>query len=306
MLTHTSNLYMTAARGRARAAPVRVEHRRQGVPVQLGGRGERVRDQARPQARPRARDRRARDRRARRAPSTGGRWAPSRRPRRWPRTRASLPTCRASSPCPRDDPDALRDAVGERTAAVMIEPIQGESGVLPVSDEVLVAAREACDASGALLVLDEIQTGMGRTGSLWAYEQTPVRPDVMTTAKALGGGLPAGACVAAPEFADTLQPGDHGSTFAGGPLVAVRRARGARRDRRSRAAARRPRARAPAARGARGPRRRRLDPRPRPDDRRRARGGHRLRRRRVGCPRERPDRQPPAARTRSACSRRSP
>ena len=121
---------------------------------------------------------------------------------------------------PLDDAGALREAVGERTAAVMIEPIQGESGVVPVSDEVLVAAREACDASGALLVLDEIQTGMGRTGSLWAYEQTPVRPDVMTTAKAFGGGLPAGACVAAPEFADTLQPGDHGSTFAGGPLVA--------------------------------------------------------------------------------------
>ena len=123
-------------------------------------------------------------------------------------------------PVPRDDPAALRDAVGERTAAVMIEPIQGESGVIPVSDEVLAAAREACDAAGALLVLDEIQTGMGRTGSLWAYEQTPVRPDVMTTAKAFGGGLPAGACVAAPEIADTLQPGDHGSTFAGGPLVA--------------------------------------------------------------------------------------
>jgi len=121
---------------------------------------------------------------------------------------------------PRDDPDALRAAVGKRTAAVMIEPIQGESGVIPVPGEALVAAREACDSSGAILILDEIQTGMGRTGSLWAYEQTPVRPDVMTTAKALGGGLPAGACVAAPDYGDTLQPGDHGSTFAGGPLVA--------------------------------------------------------------------------------------
>ncbi|CAN5526123.1 acetylornithine transaminase [soil metagenome] len=121
---------------------------------------------------------------------------------------------------PRDDPDALRAAVGEMTAAVMVEPIQGEAGVFPVPDEVLIAAREACDESGALLVVDEIQTGMGRTGSLWAYEQSPVRPDVITAAKALGGGLPAGACVAAPEIADTLQPGDHGSTFAGGPLVA--------------------------------------------------------------------------------------
>ena len=103
----------------------------------------------------------------------------------------------------------------------MIEPILGEAGVYPVPDEMLVAAREACDEAGALLVLDEIQSGMGRTGSLWAYEQTPVRPDVMTTAKALGGGLPIGACLASPDLADLLQPGDHGSTFAGGPLIAT-------------------------------------------------------------------------------------
>jgi acetylornithine/N-succinyldiaminopimelate aminotransferase len=122
---------------------------------------------------------------------------------------------------PRDDPDALREAVGERTAAVMFEPIQGETGVNVVSDEMIVAAREACDEAAALLVFDEIQTGMGRTGSLWAYEQLAVRPDVMTTAKALGGGLPAAACVTTPETADVLEPGDHGSTFAGGPLVAA-------------------------------------------------------------------------------------
>ena len=121
----------------------------------------------------------------------------------------------------RDDPDALRAAVGERTAAVMLEPIQGETGVNVIQDEVIVAAREACDVAGALLVFDEIQTGMGRTGSLWAYEQLPVRPDVMTTAKALGGGLPVGACVATPETADLLERGDHGSTFAGGPLIAA-------------------------------------------------------------------------------------
>jgi acetylornithine/N-succinyldiaminopimelate aminotransferase len=122
-------------------------------------------------------------------------------------------------PVPRDDADALRDAVGDRTAAVMLEPIQGETGVNVVPDEVIAAAREACDEAGALLLFDEIQTGMGRTGSLWAYEQLPVRPDVMTTAKALGGGLPVGACVAAPEVADVLGRGDHGSTFAGGPLI---------------------------------------------------------------------------------------
>jgi predicted acetylornithine/succinylornithine family transaminase len=121
---------------------------------------------------------------------------------------------------PRDDPEALRAAVGPRTAAVMAEPIQGEAGVFEIGDEVLVAAREACDGQGALLVLDEVQTGMGRTGSLWAYEQLPMRPDVITTAKALGGGLPVGACVTAPELGDVLGPGDHGSTFAGAPVAA--------------------------------------------------------------------------------------
>jgi predicted acetylornithine/succinylornithine family transaminase len=124
-------------------------------------------------------------------------------------------------PVPRDDPDALRAAVGEGTAAVMLEPIQGETGVHVVPDEVIVAAREACDTAGALLLFDEIQTGMGRTGSLWAYEQLPARPDVMTSAKALGGGLPMSACVAGPKAPDVLEPGDHGSTFAGGPLVSA-------------------------------------------------------------------------------------
>ena len=122
---------------------------------------------------------------------------------------------------PLNDAAALREAVGERTAAVLIEPIQGESGVYPVSDEALVAARQACDESGALLIFDEIQTGMGRTGSLWAYEQAPVRPDLITTAKALGGGLPIGACLASAEAGEVLGPGDHGSTFAGGPLAAT-------------------------------------------------------------------------------------
>ncbi len=122
---------------------------------------------------------------------------------------------------PFNDAEALRGAVGANTAAVLIEPIQGESGIYPVSDEALLAAREACDEAGALLILDEIQTGMGRTGSLWAYEQTPVRPDLLTTAKALGGGLPIGACVTTPEAGEVLEPGDHGSTFAGGPLVAT-------------------------------------------------------------------------------------
>ena len=120
---------------------------------------------------------------------------------------------------PFDDATALRAAVGENTAAVLIEPIQGEAGVYPLSEESLLAAREACDEVGALLIFDEIQTGIGRTGSLWAYEQAPVRPDVLTSAKALGGGMPIGACVTSAEAGEVLEPGDHGSTFAGGPIA---------------------------------------------------------------------------------------
>ncbi len=117
------------------------------------------------------------------------------------------------------NPAALERAVDEDTAAVLLEPIQGETGINVLSDELLHAAREACDRTGAALVFDEIQTGMGRTGTLWAYEQTGVMPDALTSAKSLGGGLPIGALVTGPELADVLAPGDHGSTFAGGPVV---------------------------------------------------------------------------------------
>ena len=119
------------------------------------------------------------------------------------------------------DPGALAAAVDEGTAAVLLEPIQGETGIHVLSDDLLLAAREACDRTGAALVFDEIQTGMGRTGTLWAYEQTDVVPDALTSAKALGGGLPIGALVTGPRLADVLRPGDHGSTFAGGPVVAA-------------------------------------------------------------------------------------
>ncbi|HEY2571672.1 MAG TPA: acetylornithine/succinylornithine family transaminase [Solirubrobacteraceae bacterium] len=116
---------------------------------------------------------------------------------------------------------ALSAAVDERTAAVILEPIQGESGVHVLSEVCLQAARDACDEHGAALIFDEIQCGMGRTGTLWAYEQTGVRPDAITTAKALGGGLPIGALVTGERLADVLAAGDHGSTFAGGPVVAA-------------------------------------------------------------------------------------
>ncbi|HEX8977820.1 MAG TPA: acetylornithine/succinylornithine family transaminase [Solirubrobacteraceae bacterium] len=118
-------------------------------------------------------------------------------------------------------PAALAAAVDADTAAVLIEPIQGETGINVLDDELLRAAREACDRTGAALIFDEIQTGMGRTGTLWAYEQTGVTPDAMTSAKALGGGLPIGALITGPRLADVFAPGDHGSTFAGGPLVSA-------------------------------------------------------------------------------------
>jgi acetylornithine/N-succinyldiaminopimelate aminotransferase len=117
------------------------------------------------------------------------------------------------------DPETVWEAVDERTAAVLMEPVLGESGVYPMPAEVLRAAREACDAKGAALVFDEVQTGMGRTGTLWAHEQAGVVPDAMTLAKGLGGGMPIGALVIGSRLAGVFEPGDHGSTFAGGPVA---------------------------------------------------------------------------------------
>ena len=113
---------------------------------------------------------------------------------------ARLPRDRAATS------DAVRAAVDEHTAAVLMEPILGESGVHPMPDELLRAAREACDAVGAALVFDEVQTGMGRTGTLWAYEQTGVVPDAMTVAKGLGGGVPIGALVIGPRAGRRVRP----------------------------------------------------------------------------------------------------
>jgi acetylornithine/N-succinyldiaminopimelate aminotransferase len=114
---------------------------------------------------------------------------------------------------------AVAAAVDERTAAVLLEPVQGESGVHVLPDELLHTAREACDAAGAALIYDEIQCGLGRCGTLWAYQHSGVAPDAMTTAKALGGGLPIGALITGERLSEVLQPGDHGSTFPGGAVV---------------------------------------------------------------------------------------
>jgi acetylornithine/N-succinyldiaminopimelate aminotransferase len=120
---------------------------------------------------------------------------------------------------PYDDPAALRSAVTDDHCAVLLEAVQGEGGVRPVPDEVLVAAREACDEHDALLVVDEVQTGIGRTGTWLAFQQTPVVPDVVTLAKALANGLPIGACVARGEAATVFRPGDHATTFGGNPVT---------------------------------------------------------------------------------------
>ena len=115
--------------------------------------------------------------------------------------------------------EAVAAAVNERTAAVMLEPVQGESGVYVLDDELLHAARTVCDTHDAALIYDEVQCGLGRTGTLWAYQDAGVVPDLMTTSKALGGGLPLGALICGPRLADVFEPGDHGSTFAGGPVA---------------------------------------------------------------------------------------
>jgi len=117
--------------------------------------------------------------------------------------------------------DSIEQSVDAQTAALIIEPIQGEGGVYPMPTELLEAARAACDRHGAALIFDEVQTGMGRTGTLWAYQATGVVPDAITTAKALGGGLPIGALITGERLAGSFQRGDHGSTFAAGPVVAA-------------------------------------------------------------------------------------
>ena len=119
---------------------------------------------------------------------------------------------------PYNDLDAIRAATTGRTVAVMLEPVMGEIGIIPAAAGYLAGVRGWCDANNLLLILDEVQTGLGRTGRWFAHQHHGITPDVMTLAKGLGGGLPIGACLAAPR-ADVFEPGDHGSTFGGNPLA---------------------------------------------------------------------------------------
>jgi len=120
---------------------------------------------------------------------------------------------------PFNDAEALKQAVTPRTCAVMLEPVQGESGVRVPDPDYLMRVRGICDENGLLLILDEVQTGIGRTGRLFAHEHFGITPDIMTLAKGLGGGVPIGAMLATAEVAKAFRPGDHGATFGGNPLV---------------------------------------------------------------------------------------
>ncbi|WP_026485820.1 acetylornithine transaminase [Caldanaerobius polysaccharolyticus] len=120
---------------------------------------------------------------------------------------------------PFNDIDALKDAIDENTCAVMMEPIQGEGGIYEADEGYLRKVRELCDEKGLLLIFDEVQCGMGRTGELFAYQHYGVQPDIMTLAKAIAGGLPLGAMIATDEVASAFKPGDHASTFGGNPVA---------------------------------------------------------------------------------------
>ena len=120
---------------------------------------------------------------------------------------------------PYDDPEAVETAVDEDTAAVIAEPVQGEGGLAAASPEFLKAVREACDRTGALMILDEVQSGFGRTGVLWAHQRAGVRPDILVAGKSIGGGFPVSLTAFSEEVGSKLAPGAHGSTFGGNPLA---------------------------------------------------------------------------------------
>ncbi len=121
--------------------------------------------------------------------------------------------------CDINDCAMLEKLMNENVAAIMLETVQGEGGIVPVTPEFMRTARELCDRFDAMLIIDEVQTGIGRTGKMFAYQHYDVQPDVMTLAKSLGGGMPIGAFVVARKYCDILQPGNHGSTFGGNPLA---------------------------------------------------------------------------------------
>jgi len=130
-----------------------------------------------------------------------------------------LPLLKNVKHVPYGDVDAMRRSISKKTAMVIVEPIMGEAGVIVPPDDYLQQLRQLCDKTGALLVIDAVQTGMGRTGDWFGYEYSGITPDVITVAKGLGGGLPLGAMIALGRAADFFEPGEHGSTFGGNPIT---------------------------------------------------------------------------------------
>lgn len=130
-----------------------------------------------------------------------------------------LPALEGFTHVPYNDIEAMRAAVDEETCAILVEPVQGEGGVIPATPEYLAGLRSLCDKHGLLLIFDEVQTSPGRLGTIYGYQHFGVFPDIMTTAKALGGGMPMGAIMVQPELAPSLRPGTHATTFGGSPLA---------------------------------------------------------------------------------------
>lgn len=134
-------------------------------------------------------------------------------------TRGFIPTDYGFDQVPWEDLEALKQAIGDDTAGIILEPVQGEGGIRPASGEFLQALRQLCDSHGLVLMYDEVQCGIGRSGKLFAHQHTGVIPDIMALAKGLGGGFPVGACLTSAAVGDTMIVGSHGSTFGGNPLA---------------------------------------------------------------------------------------
>ena len=213
---HQQPVRARAGRAARREAARPAARRRPRLLLQLGHRGQRGGAQGRP---PHSRARAARSSSPPTTASTAGPWARSPSPARSRSARRSSRSASTSAGSSTATPPPWRAPSTTRWRRVILEPTQGEGGVIPAPAGYLAAARRACDEAGALLVLDEIQSGIGRTGAWFAHQAEGVTPDVMTLAKGLGGGLPIGACVGFGEAGSALVAGDHGSTFGGNPIA---------------------------------------------------------------------------------------
>ena len=219
-LWHMSNLFKSPDGEQARRAAVRTELCRLRVLLQFrrGGDGMRDQDRAPLSCRPRAIPSAIASSPSK-ARSTAARWATLAATGSAKYLEGFGPPLDGFDQVPHGDLEAVKKAIGPQTAGILIEPVQGEGGVRTAPHAFFKALRQLCDDNGLLLIFDEVQTGMGRTGDLFAYKRLGVTPDIMSLAKALGGGFPIGACLATAEAASGMTPGSHGSTFGGNPLA---------------------------------------------------------------------------------------